>query len=196
MPKFWKNGCANLSDFWITSRCRARNVGQTSGRRRASWWWWKLEKITPKIILEQMWAKILKKRDRSCDAKNLRKLDFQNTQKLKMWGVNFGEIFGPEKDKDPNFGMAELHFRAPSPHVFMTGESGLKASSIKPHVCPLKNIRTGWMFSCVWARWGTWFKRCLLPSQMYLFCPLWCNGRVFSCLSSCQVICYVSLKTS
>ena len=125
---------------------RRANVGQADGGGN-----WK--KSPPKKILDQRWAKYSKKGTGPLVPKKLWKLNFQNTQKLKMWGVNFGESFGREKGKDPNFGMAELHFWVPSPHVFMTAESGLKASSIKPHVCPLKNNRTGWMPSCVWARW-------------------------------------------
>ena len=31
-----------------------------------------------------------------------------------MLGGIFGKIFGPEKGKNPNFGLAELHFWAPS----------------------------------------------------------------------------------
>ena len=46
--------------------------------------------------------------------KILWKLDLQNTQNLKMLGGIFGKMFGPEKGNDPNFGLAELHFWAPS----------------------------------------------------------------------------------
>ena len=89
-------------------------------------------------------------------------------------------FIGPEKGKDPNFGLAELHFWAPAPHVLMIAEM----SSIKSHVVHWKNIRTTWMPSCAWARWGTWFEHCLLPSH-YIF--VHCDVMVV-CSDVCHIV--------
>ena len=42
---------------------------------------------------------------------------------------------------------------------------------------------------------GNMVQKVFAAIPMYLFCPLWCNGCVFKCLSSCQIICCLSLKT-
>ena len=94
-------------------------------------------KITQKFFGAEV-GKSFEKRNRSCDAKNFVKIRLSKHPKIEDVRCQFWRDFWTGESKDPNFGMANLHFWAPSPHVFMIAESGLKASSIKPHVCPLK----------------------------------------------------------